>query len=243
MCNCRFTTLTDIKFQKSKIIKTIKCKDKFCSICQKIKSTKDKIAIQTIYNFVKDTTNYSYLFLTLTAPNVKGENLKKELEDYAKSFERLFKLKRVKKINKGYIAKLEITYNAETNTYHPHYHVLIAVPKNYFEETEYYITHNDWLLMWRKAKRDESITQVNIKKVKNKNENGINSEVLELSKYISKDCDYLLSLDTFEVFYNQTYRKRFFKYGGIFKDAVKKFKNGELEKYIKSDETLWAYES
>ena len=40
----------------------------------------------------------------------------------------MIKVKRVDRINKGYIAKLEITYNAEEDTYHPHYHVLMAVP-------------------------------------------------------------------------------------------------------------------
>ena len=77
-----------------------------------------------MYNYLRDTTKLNYLFITLTAPNIKGDELNKELLSYSKSFERMIKVKRVDRINKGYIAKLEITYNAEEDTYHPHYHVL-----------------------------------------------------------------------------------------------------------------------
>lgn len=241
MCNCKFTALTDIKFSKSKIVKTIKCKDKFCPICQKIKSTKDGLSIQTMYDYVKDTTNYKYLFLTLTAPNILGEELKKELEDYVKAFKRFLLLKDIQKINKGYISKLEITYNLEKNNYHPHYHLLMAVPSYYFDNSKYYINHSKWLSLWQKAKRDITITQVYVEKVKNKNNSGISSEVQELAKYIGKDSDFLIDLKVFETFYNETYKKRFYKYGGIFKDAMKKFKAGELEKYKKIDVEEWDF--
>ena len=45
--------------------------------------------------------------------------------------------KEVKSIVKGYIRKLEVTYNSDMSsksydTYHPHFHVVIAVNKSYF---------------------------------------------------------------------------------------------------------------
>lgn len=240
-CSNHFTAVADRTLQKSKIVKAIRCKDKFCPVCQKIKSTKNALAIQTMYNYLKENTKLNYLFITLTAPNVKGEDLNNELISYSKSFERMIKVKKVAKINKGYIAKLEITYNAEDDSYHPHYHVIMAVPNQYFKNMNYYIKRDEWLEIWKKAKRDEYITQVDVRKVHNKNEDGISSEVLELAKYMAKSSDYFNSLDVFETYFNQTYKKRFMRYGGLFKEALKDFKQGKLNKYINANVIDWYF--
>lgn len=241
MCCSYFLALTDITFTKSKNVKSIRCHDKFCPMCQKIQSKKNELSLQVIYDYVKDVTDYKFIFVTFTAPNVKAEELTKELDDYKLALDRFFKNKRIKKINKGYIAKLEITYNLERDDYHPHFHTIIAVPKNYFENPSIYIKHSDMLEIWKNAKQDNTITQLNVKKVRNKNASGISSEILELSKYLTKSDDYLSSLEIFETLYNSTYRRRAFRFGGIFRDGYKKFKNGELEKYKKLDNVDWKF--
>ena len=38
-----------------------------------------------MYNYLKENTKLNYLFITLTAPNVKGEDLNNELISYSKS--------------------------------------------------------------------------------------------------------------------------------------------------------------
>ena len=53
----------------------------------------------------------------LTAPSVTGENLRKEVIDYAAAFQKLVKLKEFQKINLGYIRKLEVTYNKEIESW------------------------------------------------------------------------------------------------------------------------------
>ena len=240
-CSNYFTAVADRTLQKSKIVKAIRCRDKFCPVCQKIKSTKNALAIEAMYNYLKDTTKLNYLFITLTAPNVKGDKLSKELNDYTSSFKRMIKIKKIEKINKGYISKLEITYNFEEDTYHPHYHILMAVPNQYFKNPDYYIKQNEWLEIWQKAKRDKNITQVDVRKVQNKNNEGISSEVLELAKYMAKSADYFNSLDVFETYFNETHKKRFMRYGGLFKEALKDFKQGNLNKYINANVVDWFF--
>ena len=240
-CSNYFTAVADRRLEKSKIVKAIRCRDKFCPVCQKIKSTKNALAIEAMYEYLKDTTKLNYLFITLTAPNIKSNELNKELLSYSKSFERMIKTKRVDKINKGYIAKLEITYNFEEDTYHPHYHILMAVPSYYFKNPDYYLKQNEWLEIWQKAKRDKNITQVDVRKVQNKNIDGISSEVLELAKYMAKSADYFNSLDVFETYYNETHKKRFMRYGGLFKQALKEFKQGNLNKYINANVIDWYF--
>lgn len=241
MCSTHFTAISDVTLTKSKIVKTLRCHDRYCPICAKYKSIKNALSIQTIYNYLKDTTKYEYLLLTLTVPNVTEEELKEAIEHYYVSIKEFFKYKRIKKINKGYICKFEITRNEEHNTYHPHVHILLVVPNQYFKNSDLYILHNEWLKYWQKAARNNLITQVDIRKVKNKNSNGISSEILELVKYMAKDSDYLIDTDIFKIFYNSLYRKRSLRFGGIFREAVNQFKKGELNKYIPRDTTAWYF--
>ena len=79
---------------------------------------------------------------------------------------RFVQRKQFKKISKGYVRKTEITYNPERNDFHPHIHMLIAVESNYFKNPNLYVKQDDWLEIWKKCKRDDSITQVHIKKSK-----------------------------------------------------------------------------
>ena len=132
-------------------------------------------------------------------------------------------------------------YNFEEDTYHPHYHILMAVPSYYFKNPDYYLKQNEWLEIWQKAKRDKNITQVDVRKVQNKNIDGISSEVLELAKYMAKSADYFNSLDVFETYYNETHKKRFMRYGGLFKESLKEFKKGNLNKYINANAIDWYF--
>ena len=91
------------------------------------------------------------------------EDLENEIKSYAAAFNRFVLLKEFQKINLGYIRKLEITYNSEKNTYHPHYHLILCVKKNYFKDKKY-IKQSKWLEMWQLAKRDRTITQVDVRK-------------------------------------------------------------------------------
>ena len=140
---------------------------------------------------------YMFIFLTLTTPNVKGDSLEEEIKKYNKAFKKLMERKEVKAIVKGYIRKLEVTYQKEQyitkelwkrkkdyyekrglligdlepnyDTYNPHFHVVIAVNKSYFNQTTQYISRERWLELWQLATGDDSITQVGVKKAKANN--------------------------------------------------------------------------
>lgn len=111
-------------------------------MCSWRMACKDSLKISILMEHLRKEENKEFIFLTLTAPNVIGDKLDDEIKHYNKSFERLMKRKEVKNIVKGYIRKLEITYNSDVssksyNTYHPHFHVVIAVNKTYFKKVIY----------------------------------------------------------------------------------------------------------
>lgn len=223
------------------------CKTRLCPTCAKRKSLRWIHALTLMIEHVNSTYDYDYLMLTLTAPNVKGDELKDELRRYARSFDNMFKRKKYKKVVKGFIRKLEITYNQKSDTYHPHYHVIIAVEKSYFKKEDY-IKHAVWLKDWQRAMKDSSITQVDIRRIYEKkatmhefNKRNIQSGIVEVAKYTAKSGDYLISQDVFVSFYRALKWMNEFTFGGCFKEAKNLFEQGELEHLISQDEYEWYY--
>ena len=241
-CGDLLMFLSDFEMENKKLYKGSFCKNRFCPMCSWRMACKDSLKISILMEHLRKEENKEFIFLTLTAPNVIGDKLDDEIKHYNKSFERLMKRKEVKNIVKGYIRKLEITYNSDVssksyNTYHPHFHVVIAVNKTYFKKSDLYINQQRWLELWQEATGDSSITQVDVRKSRANNL----KEVYELAKYSAKDSDYLISRPVFETFYKALKGKRFIVYGGLFSEANIMYENGELDCYKVRDEIEYVY--
>ena len=144
----------------------------------------------------KENPTLKYLLLTLTVPNITADRLSDEVKHLTKSFDRLMKRAEVKRSVKGFFRALEVTYSGKRDDYHPHFHVLLAVPSNYF--TKNYINQNRWLELWREVTRYPEITQVDIRKIKpNRKREGsssIESAAAEVGKYATKPSNYVCEL-------------------------------------------------
>ncbi|NFE61329.1 replication protein [Clostridium botulinum] len=234
--------LGDTTLEHLKLYRASFCGNRFCPMCSWRVACKDSLEISILMEHLRKEEDKEFIFLTLTAPNVKGDELDNSIKSYNKAFERLIKRKEVKSIVKGYIRKLEVTYNSDKtsesyDTYHPHFHVVLAVSKSYFTQSSQYINHDRWLNLWRESTGDFSITQVDVRKARINNY----KEVYELAKYSAKDSDYLINREVFAVFYNALKGKQVLVFSGLFKDAHKMFKNGELDVYRKVDEIKYTY--
>lgn len=236
-CGTFLEFLSDKDFENYKLNSGNFCGNRFCPQCSFNKSKKDAVMLSTILKAISDKFNYSFLMLTLTAPNVKDFELEDELKSFYNANRKLFQRKNVKLINQGYIRKFEITYNARRDDYHPHYHILIAVKKSYFN-SRYYISRNNWLDLRKSCKKDNSITQVDIRKL---DSNNINKSILELTKYVAKDTDYLISERVFKVFYDNLKGKRYLSFNGIFKKYRDLYNNSLLDSYIEKDDITYIY--
>ena len=264
-CGGFLMLLADLELEHKKLHKGNFCKNRFCPMCSWRMELKDCLEISVLMEHLRLEENKEFIFLTLTTPNVTGEELEQAIKEYNKAFKRLMELKEVKAIVKGYIRKLEVTYQGEKyitkklwkikkyyyiklglkigdlepnyNTYNPHFHVVIAVNKSYFTDKNYYIPREKWLELWKKSIRDDRITQVDVRKAKMNNY----KEVYELSKYSAKDSDYLINRKVFSEFYKALKGKQVLVFGGLFKDAHKMYLNGELDVYKKKDEIEYVY--
>ena len=243
------------------------CGNRFCPMCSWRVSCKDSLEISILMEHLRIEENKEFIFLTLTTPNVKGDSLEEEIRKYNKAFKKLVERKEVKNIVKGYIRKLEVTYQKEKfitkalwkrkrdyyekrglsigdlepnyDTFNPHFHVVIAVNRSYFtnKTIKTYISRERWLELWQLSTGDKSITQVDVRKAKSNNL----KEVYELAKYSAKDSDYLISRPVFETFYKALKGKQVLVFSGLFKDAHKMYKLGELDIYKKKSEIEYVY--
>ena len=237
-CNTFLSFVADKTLEKQKLHKSNLCKNRFCPVCSWRKARKDALGLSLMMQYVKQEESKSFIFLTLTTPNVTAEHLEDEIQNYNHAFQKMFKRKKVNSIAKGYVRKLEVTYNAERDDYHPHFHVLIAVNKSYFTDKRYYISQKEWLELWRDVTGISEITQVKVQKIRQNN----NKELYEMAKYSGKDSDYLVNQKVFDAFYKSLKGKQVLVYSGLFKEARKKLKNGELDYLKEIDPTEYVYQ-
>lgn len=266
-CRSWMHYLTNMEMSVKRLHKTDACGNRFCPICTWSTAKKDAIKISVIMNAVKEIEDKDFLFLTLTAPNVSGEELRDEIDRFNSGVNRLFQRRNVKRIAKGYIRKLEVTTDQEKliteklykrkkdyydmrrlkvgdpnptyNTYHPHMHIIVVVNKSYFGNRDA-ISKVEWLEMWRSCMRDNSITQVDAKKVRS-TDSGNSNAVLEIAKYTASGNDLYHSENVFDTFYLALKRRQLIVYSGMMKDYAKKFKVGDLDEFKKENEDEYTH--
>ena len=237
-CNTFLSFVADKTLEKQKLYKSNLCKNRFCPVCAWRKARKDALGLSLMMQYIKQQENKEFIFLTLTTPNVISGELENEIKRYNNAFRKLIKRKKVGSVIKGYVRKLEITYNKKRDDYNPHFHVLIAVNKSYFTDKRYYISQKEWLELWRDVMGISEITQVQVQKIRQNN----NKELYEMAKYSGKDSDYLINQKVFDAFYKSLKGKQVLVYSGLFKDAKKKLKNGDLDYLKEIDPTEYVYQ-
>jgi plasmid rolling circle replication initiator protein Rep len=237
----------DLETGKLKLKRAHFCKGRLCPMCAWRRSLKIAYHNKLIVEEANRQYHCAWLFLTLTVRNVEGDLLRETISDMMKGWNRLFGYKKVKTSVLGYFRALEITKNHEENTYHPHFHVLIPVKRNYFGKN--YISQKEWTSLWKKAMKLDYTPIVHIQRVKGKakiDAEQIESEVreameeqkavLEISKYPVKDSDILRgnkvtedNLDTVYYLDDALSARRLIGYGGILKEIHKELNLGDAE--------------
>jgi plasmid rolling circle replication initiator protein Rep len=180
---------------KKRLIGATFCKDRLCPACQKRRSLAMFHQVKDVCISLKsEYKSTAYLLLTLTVPNVKESQLGDEITKMNTAWSTMTRRKQFKSAIWGFFKALEITHNAKTDTYHPHFHVLLAVPNKYFKGT-HYITHANWLTMWQECMKNDYITQVDVRRIrpnpKRKDSTAIESAAAEVGKYATKPADYV----------------------------------------------------
>lgn len=161
------------------------CRKRICPMCQFRRS--EKLFVQ-MYNVVKslEDEGYRFLHLVLTIPNCYGgSELIEGIRKLYTGFSKFYKYKDIQKAYKGVLRCLEISYNYENDSFHPHLHCLIAVKQSYFTDSKVYLSKEKIQELWTKAQSSNQPLQVYIRACKKWDYEG----VAEVCKYSVKPLD------------------------------------------------------
>lgn len=207
------------------------CRVRLCPMCAWRRTLKITGQMNMILSAISDNdSGVSYIFTTFTLRNCSADQLADKLSQMSSGWNRLMGYKAIKAATLGAYRGTEITYNREADTYHPHYHVLFAVPELYFKKGDY-IDHDGWVRLWRKAMRLDYDPVVDVRKVK-----GDTAEaVAEVAKYAVKEGDYLdpndwdMTLQTVITLNGALAKRRFVAFTGVFREWHRKLHLDDAE--------------
>jgi replication protein len=205
------------------------CRVRLCPICQWRRSLKTFGQVYKIVSVAQH--DYAFIFLTLTVKNCEGMELKGTLDELSKSWDRFIKYKDIKNIVKGFYRGTEVTHNLTDNTYHPHFHCLLAVNKSYFTSRDY-LSQPKWRALWRKAARLNYDPQVDVRRVKADKVDGVCAEVAKYAVKVSDVIcfdDWDLTVDTVATLDKALDKRRFISFGGVFKEIHKQLNLDDVE--------------
>lgn len=196
------------------------CRDRLCPVCSW------RLALQRFGEMRRILTaigqaypELSYSLVTVTVKNCEPQALAETLTKMAKAWNRVMQRKCCKESAAGFARSVEITYNAERNEMHPHYHILAAWYKD---------DSSDFLAAWRESAQKSGLVcnwkAQNAEKIitKSGDDSELLKAVLETYKYNIKGSD-LLTMPTY-VFKDvamQFSSKKLISFTGIFKEYAK----------------------
>ncbi len=199
------------------------CRVRLCPMCTWRRSLKVFGQMTKIMDAIKADKPMSYILLTLTVRNCLPHDLKSTIDGMNLAFNLLTKCKEYKDIAHGYYRAMEVKHNLQDDTYHPHYHVIIAVNPSYFTSRDY-IKQARWGELWQRALKSDYVPRVDVRKVKGDTVGA----VAEIAKYATKDEDYIIpddwdmTVETVRLLDAVFNKRRFLGYGGIFREYHKK---------------------
>lgn len=234
------------------------CRVRLCSMCSWRRSLLVSHQVRLVTHEANQRENLRWLFLTLTVKNVDAVDLSSELTRLMQAWRRFSRRKVFRDNVVGWFRALEVTRNNDKksdwyNSYHPHFHVLIAVRPSYFKGGRY-ISQKKWTSLWQQSLQVDYTPIVNVKAVKarrnrlreleileeKKQAAQVEHAVAEVAKYPLKSTSYLLPSEkatdeAVSTLDNALHRRRLLAYGGLLKEtwnelqAVEKVQDAEEE--------------
>lgn len=225
------------------------CGARLCPTCAHRRSLKAYWQLSRVLDYI-DTERiashgapYAYILVTLTMRNIPDTQLAEALQDMTDAYTRLSRSQPWRAAVKGSWRTMEITYNAQDDTYHPHLHVFCAVNPSYFTDKTY-LSQATITELWRRSLRAHYTPVVDVRRIKG------NRATPEATKYITKSSSVIFDVPMLkgaEVLMYLTdavaYRKMYITYG-VIREAARALhlsdEDGQLLDPTDGDEQLAA---
>lgn len=205
------------------------CKDRLCPVCAWRKSLLMFNQMMALTSTVQAREpELVPIFLTLTVRNCDSTELADTLTALTRGWSRMFTSAGRRKpwrVARGWFRAVEITYNKEERSWHPHIHSLVYVPRAYFSDPDLYMDHDAWVAEWRNAMGLDYDPWVDVRTVKADDGKGLAGAVAEVAKYAVKPGEWV-DLDDEEgtdervaLLARVLRRRRMTAFGGIMKEV------------------------
>ncbi len=173
--------------QKLKLLSANFCRLRICPMCSWRRSLKLGAECNRMYEVMARDGYDKHVFVTLTVKNVTADELNTAIDNLCNSFVRFSRSVWFKRSFLGSYRALEVTYNADNNTYHPHLHVLLTCNEKYFiRGSGLYWTKDDLIRRWRKSAHLDYDPSVSIETIKPKDGQNMTAACAEICKYPTK---------------------------------------------------------
>lgn len=222
---------------KKKLVDANFCRVRLCPMCNWRKSLKMFAQVSEITDVIlAEKPTVRFIFLTLTVKNPIATELTKTLNVMNEGFKYLVQksktfapAKKLKENLLGYLKSTEITYNSKTDTYHPHFHILLEVKSSYFSTG--YVKQSEYKEIWKQALKLDYEPQVDVRNIKN----ATSRVIAEVAKYPVKTADLLKLKDQNQavnaliILHHAMHKRRLITFGGDFKDIRRRLKLDDIE--------------
>lgn len=196
------------------------CRDRLCPVCSWRLAAKRFSEMMMVYDNIGDIlATHTVSLMTLTVKNVKLSDLSETMNDMARSWKRMQERKWMSDNLVGWARSIEVTYNQDANTAHPHYHVLaIWRGKVQSDEYEYMIRQ-----IWAQSSRINYVPQIDCRNAYTTDNNkDITSAAVEAMKYTAKTKDMIdMPMREFREFVRAIKGRRLISYGGAISSTRK----------------------
>jgi plasmid rolling circle replication initiator protein Rep len=165
------------------------CRQRLCPMCIWRRSMKLTAEVSAVLHLAAERwPERPFVMLTLTQRNVSGESLAAEVSRILDGWSKLRRRGEFKEVA-GWLRTLEVTYNAQASTWHPHLHVLLQVTPSYFTGRGY-VSHARWVALWRAVMGLGYDPSVEVHRVRQRASRGaLGAAAAEVGKYAVKDTD------------------------------------------------------
>lgn len=228
-CGDYLVMLEDETRQHRKLDVGFFCRQRLCSGCAWRSAVKSAQCIAAIAQALADDGRIM-IMVTLTVPNCPAEDLRRTIQHIGRSWHKLLKRAQYAAWADN-VRKIEITYNAAAETYHPHMHCVVFVRPGYFKGKSY-ISQAQLLRDWRSVTGQPEITQVDVRRCRDR---GSTNAILEVAKYSAKASDYAQSEAVLDTMYTALHHTRTMTYAGRCKELRREYELGHLEQYEEID--------
>ena len=134
------------------------CHCSLCTCCNFFRSRSEVGQCLEIFSSLfskQEYCDFEFLHLTLTVPSCYGDDLQHTLDRMNEAWRRLTQFTEFKKVVLGWSRSLELTRNIDLDSksyglWHPHFHVVLVVQKNYFRSPAY-LDQLHWVYLWNRA--------------------------------------------------------------------------------------------